>query len=341
MNWKLISVVALGGAQVMLSAVNIASKAYLRKTAKVKAVDIRPEEETEILRKAKDELEAYANLKKTEEKGMANLVDAWKKDTRYDDRKRDIYQALEDEVAQFKTSIGYETKKQAAIDTCENELAAFKESIEYDTKISELEGKISEARKAFEDKSKIADIWSDGSTTTFASEAKLQAEKEKNKIVAEAESKIKELKAQVDTKKKALEKVKQNDIQKLESQVLNEKTRLQKSTNAELDKLEKELATAKDEFSRDIAEMRTDADREAIRRHNENWETVKEQSFTDARRAADICEETPAHVRIAEWLGAKKVPRWVVAVLGILPLIPLGYLTGQYIALVANVICAM
>ena len=341
MNWKLISAVTLGGMQLALMAVNTASKAYLRKTAKVKAVELRPSDESEVYEMAKEELETYDILRKAEEKAMTAKLDSWKKEARYDDRKRDIYQTLNDEVEQFKTSISFEAKKQSAIDICENELNAFKQSIDYDLKVSDLEGEIAKAKKVFEDKSAIADIWSGDSTTTFASEAKLQAEKEKNKVIAEAEAKIKELKSQVETKQKALEKIKQSDIQKLESQVLNEKTRLQKITNAELNKLEKELTDAKADISREIAEARTDVERVAIKHHHDNQETVKEQKFSDARRAVDICDETPVHERLADWLNAKKVPKWFVGVVGMFPLIPLGYLIGKYIQLVVKVITVM
>lgn len=341
MNWKLICGVVLVGSHVAVSALEIAANRRLRKVAQQRAVEMRPASETEALKLAKDELKAYDKLKREEERVMNVRVDTWKREARYDDRKRDIYRNLEDGVNRFKESIDYDMQKQAATDLCENELKAFKESIDYDTKIGDLERTISEARSKYDADIRLCESYSGSSNSDVAATLKLDAEKAKNKAVNEAEAEIKKIKAEVEAKQKVLEKTKQNEIQKLESQVLNERTRLKKGSDAELDALEKELKAAKDDISRDIAASRTDADREAIRRHSANKETVKDQEFTDAKRAADIREETPRHEKLADWLKSKEVPKWLVVGLAAVPLIAVGYLCGQYVILVANVVKAM
>jgi len=340
MNWKLISLVALAGSHIAASAIEIASNRYYRKLAKLKAVDIRPAEASEMLQNAQDGIKAYRKLQERENGAMKMQMAEAKRTMRYDARKHDIYSGAEENLRQFKKSIQYEAKKKEFEAAAENEIAAFKSSLNYDSTIADLKKKISEANATCEAQMKsVSNVGADMSEA--AAEYKLQAEKAKNKIVNEAEARIKELTDKVSAEATRVNGVKQAEIQKLESQVLNEQTRLNNAAQEELKALEQELGKAKSDISAGIEKARTKDDLKAIEQFSANEDAVRNAAAADAERASDIYHNAAHYEKLAAWFKAHTVPKWCVAVMGTLPLIPLGYLTVRYVTLVVHVIAAM
>lgn len=340
MNWKLIA----AGTMVVINAgfgiLEIAADRHLKKTAKAKAMDIRPDDEIDAVNVANERLSAYKKLQEREQGVIKHKLETAKKTMRYDARKKEIYANLDSGLEQFKDSIGYDISRNAAIDNYDNGLAAFKESIDYDSNMSTYERMIKEAKDLYEEKKRVLDLAGDN-VSDATSTARMEIEKAKGKAVTEAETKIKALKDQVEAESKRLEKIKQSELQKLESQVLNEKTRLQKSMQKDLDILEDELRDARLEIAKDIEMSRTADDIDAIESYDRNKEVLHQQKLMDDQRAADIYESTPHHEKLASWLKKHQVPKWCVAVVGLLPLIPLGYLTFRYVGLVVNIIKVM
>ena len=340
MNWKLIA----AGSMVVINAgfglLELAADRHLKRVAKERATNIRPEDEMNAFKEANDKLSAYRKLQEREKGAINRQVETAKREMRYDARKKDIYDNINAGVEQFKNSIGYDMNKNRFMDDYDNGLSAFKESIDYDDKISDLEKAIKDAKDIYEEKKRVLDLAGDN-VSDATSTARMEIEKAKGKAVSEAETKIKALKDQVEAESKRLNKIKQEEIQKLEKQVLNEKTRLQNSAQKDLDILEDELRQAKMDIAKNVEAARSAEDIEAIESYDANKETISQQKIMDEQRATDIYESTPHHERLAEWLKKHQVPKWCVAVVGMLPLIPLGYLTFKYVGLVVDVIGAM
>lgn len=332
--------VALGVFNLGLYALDKVAAKHAKTRAAVKAIDIRTPEQAEAFKEARERCDIFKQMADRESREVNHRLKDWKEANEYNKRQAEITNAIEDGLDEFKKQIGYSDKIADLDEKFDVGVESFKKSIDYDSIKSKMEETAEEAKKHYEQQKAAFDLAGDDISDTTM-KLRHAAEEAMESKVKECKEKISALDKQLEAETDKLKKVKQEGIRNLEEKVSNEKIRLTKKQTKDLEKLDQELDSAKSDILKKVRKDRTNSEVAASDSHEDDLRVIREQKELDKKMAADILERMPKNVRIAEFLKAKKVPKWAVYILAILPAIPIGIILANYCQFVGGIIDAM
>lgn len=340
MKGSTVAFITLGVFNVGMAALQLAANKHAKAKAKVDAVSCRPEQAQAAFDEAKKRCDIFDNCKKKEELAVNKRLHDWKAANSFDEKKLDIVNSVKNGIENFKSSIGYSGEIDSIQAEFDAGLESFKASINYDTEKEALSQAIRDAKHHYEQQKVAFDIAGDDISDTTM-KLRHAAEEAMNTKVKEATAKIEALENQVKTETARLTKIKTDKTRVLEEKVAMEKIRLDKQSGKDLEKLHQDLDSAKNDILKKVQKERSKDEVLAASVHEEDIRTLRLQKEADADLAKDILESRPNYERIAEYLTSKKVPKAVVAIVGFLPMIPVGYLCSKYITFVSKVVMGM
>lgn len=343
MNWKAIALGTIGISSIILSYIDSAADKQLSKDAGKKAISDRSETTRRELNDAQKTIDLADEVSKRERKEINDQLNKWKKVNDYDDRLRSIHQKAVDELSEFKASINYYDRKQDIEDEAEDAIEAFKESIDYDYEIDELEEEIEDAKSLYKKHCKLYDIAGGGDDDVSDAVGELKkSEKEKmDSAVKKANEKISELKAKVSAEKSKIDRKKQSELRELEQELQSTKTRINKTETEETGLVKKEFEAAETQIREGVFAKRTQEEIAAQENYFMSKERLSRQKEIDAERAREFYTNTPKHEKWAAWLNENKCPKWFAVTVGVLPLVPAGYLISSYVGFLYRTVKAM
>ena len=332
--------VAMGVFNLGMYALDKAASHHAKTRSKVEAMNARTPEQVEAFTEARKRCDIYKAMSDREQKEVNHRIKDWKEAHEYNKRQADIMNAVEDGLDEFKAQIGYSEKMAEVDEKFEAGIESFKKSIDYDSIKDKMTETIEEAKKHYEQQKAAFDLAGDDISETTM-KLRHAAEEAMESKVKEAKEKIAALDKQLEAETDKLKKVKTESVRGLEEKVSAEKIRLSKKQANDLEKLDIDLENAKNDISKKVRKNRTNSEVTASASHEEDVRLIREQKELDSRMANDIFEKTPKNVRIAEYLKAKKFPKWGVYILALLPAIPVGVLAYNYCSFVGSVLNAM
>ena len=342
MDWKLISLGSIGLFAFLINAISQISNQQYSIDANEKAVAMHTDEIERELNEANNKISLVDALNKRENKEIQDEINSWKRLNNFESRKREVHRLCENEMVEFKDSINYYDKKQSIIDAADDELQAFKESIDFDYEVKTREKIIDEAKSLYKKKCKLYDVAaSDDSVSEDAGALKAKAKSAMDETVKDTKSEINELKNKVEAEKNKINRKKQNELRALEYELQSTKTRLNKQETEQINAIEKEFENAKKDIRQRVIAKRTDDEISALSEYDKFKDRLSDQKIADADCAMDIYNNTPAYNKIAAYLKSIKCPKWFVGLVGILPMVPAGYLFFGYAKFVMQTISAM
>lgn len=343
MNWKFISLVSLGFGSLIAGLISSAADAHLSKVSGDMAIEQRAEGVEEDLKWAHDNIEKADKITARERKEVLDGVRAWKREANYDEKIRDIHNGVMEELHEFRESINYNVRRQDIDDEFDDALESFKDSIDYDYEIDLANAEIRDAEAIYKKHCKKIENASDGDDAiSDALKDVKKSEKEKmDETVKEAKAKISSLKNKVSNEEARLNRKKQAAIRELDQELQATKTRLNKQEAEACKILNDGKMKAENDLRKSVTEKRTEEEQKILDWYDESRTIIDAQKRKDSELAKQIYETMPEHERWAGYFKANGVPKFFVATLGALPLIPAGYLVGRYVKFIWNMLKAM
>lgn len=343
MNWKLISLATAGFMGIAANYINEAANKHFLKISRERALMSISEETLDRLEKAKETVNLANEVATRERKAHSENMKTWKKEHNYDTRVRDIHQKTVEEMDEFKRSIGYFDRKQDIEDEYDDAVEAYKESVDYDYEVSLLEAEIEDAKNAYKKRCRKIEAATSGDDEISDALSDLKkSEKEKmDETVKEAKSKLSGMKNKLAAEESKLSRKKQQALRDLEGELQATKTKLEKIESEEMGKLYAEVNKYEEQSYESIEKLRSEKDKAALNEEDDALAFINSQKECDAKTATEIFENAPRYERWAEYLKAKECPRWLVAFVGALPLIPVGFAVEKYVKFVYHVVAAM
>lgn len=300
--------------------------------------------------KSTADISAYEEAKKAvalrndllaeEKKILAEQFAAWKKEKRIDAKKKDIYSQENRAIEDFKKTFGYKEAISELNQRKDESLEAFRISIDYDNRIEELEDVIKKAEEKWEEQKALFELADDDISDT-ATKLRHAAEDVKNNAVKQAKEEIAELKKKLDAEKDIWDKKLQKTTREYEEKIAREKTRLHGKAENALSDIDRECDQAYHELENKLHDTRTDAQSDAVAFYEDNKKLIKTHDEIDKLSALDIFQNTPIQERLAWWFNKHGWPKWLVAVVGMVPVIALNCLTSAYTDILVKTVKAM
>lgn len=330
MNLKLIAEVTTLGFACALKTVNfLAEKKFEKLRAMELAVAENSSEELAKYMAAKESLDLRDSVLARERKAFQEACKDYKKKTRFDAAKAELYSEADIGLKNFRASIGYQEKMAEIQKDMEDSLAAFKASVNYDASIEALDKEIEAATKKWEAQEKLFSDASDDISDT-ALKLKHAAEDAKNDAIRKAKEQKDILEQQLNREKATYEAKRKAAVREMEEKVAKEKRRLSEVAEKKVNELERKFDEFKEQTMADIQATRTEAEADCVLMANDNEELVAIQDSNDYSRALEITADTPAAERLGWWLKEHHWSKTGVAIVGALPVIPAGYLAYRY-----------
>lgn len=330
MNIKLIAEVSTLGFMCALKTVNFLAE---RKFEKLRAMELAvAENSSEELAKymaAKESLDLRDSVLAREKKAFQEACKDYKKRTRFDASKAELYSEVDVSLKNFRDSIGYQERMAEIQKDMEDSIAAFKASVNYDSSIEVLDKEIEAANKKWEAQEKLFASTDDDISDT-ALKLKHAAEDAKNDTIRKAKEQKDILEQQLNREKATYEAKRKAAVREMEEKVAKEKRRLSDLAEKRVNELERKYDEFKEQALTDIQATRTEAESDCILMANDNEELVAVQDSNDYSRALEITADTPAAERLGWWLKEHHWNKTSVAIVGALPVIPTGYLAYRY-----------
>ena len=343
MNWKLVTLGGAGLLTIAAGLINSAAQEYYHKVAREKALSGVSDEILKEVEEAKEVLDLADEVAERERKEIRDNIRSWKRQNNYDDRIRDAHQKAVEEMNDFKHSIDYFNRKQDIENSYEDALETFKESIDYDYEISLNEAKIEDAKALYKKRCKKIESasGSDSEISDALSDVK-KGEKEKMEdTVKEAKDNIARLKGKVLTEENRLKRKKEEELRKLESELQVTKSRLNKAETDACSVINAEMSKAEEKFREEAVGKRTEVEISAIDHCDECIKVIDDQKNDEEKNAWSIYENASTSEKWGTYLKSEHVPRWVVVLVGALPLIPVGFAVDKYVRFVYGIVKAM
>lgn len=343
MNWKFWSIMSLGFGSLCYGLISAAADRHLANSVDDMAIEQRAEGVDEDLKWANDNLKKADEITARERKEVFDAVKAWKKETNYDEQIRGIHDSHAEELRSFRETINYDIRRQDIDDEYEDALDSFKDSIDYDYEMDLANAEIKDAEDLYKKHCKrINDASGEDDDISDALKDVKKAEKEKmDEVVKEAKSKIKSLKNKVSNEEVRLNRKRQASIRELDAELQPTKLRLQKAEQEACKILTDEKAKIETEIRNNVTAKRSEEEQKILDWVDESQTVLDSQKQKDAALARDIYENTSESDKWAGYFKANGVPKFFVATLGALPLIPAGYLVGKYVKFIWDVLKAM
>ena len=134
---------------------------------------------------------------------------------------------------------------------------------------------------------------------------------------------------------------KNQDLRALESELTSAKSTISQKEKEALSAVNKERDKALEGIRESVHGKRTDAETDALNRRYSSQQYINDQKLQDTRNAVDIYRNAPTSEKWGKWFKANDVPKWFVATIGAIPLIPVGFLIERYVKFVFNTVRAM
>lgn len=330
MNSKLIAEVSTLGFMCALKTVNFLAE---RKFEKLRAMELAvAENSSEELAKymaAKESLDLRDSVLARERKAFQEACKDYKKKTRFDASKAELYSEVDVSLKNFKESMGYNERLSELKRDAEDAISAFKASVNYDTVMDSLDKEIEAANKKWEAQEKLFASTDDDISDT-ALKLKHAAEDAKNDTIRKAKEQKDILKKQLENEQARFDEKTKATVREMEEKIAKEKRRLGELAEKRVNELERKYDEFKDKTLADIQATRTEAEADCVLMANDNEELVAIQDSNDYSRALEITADTPAAERLGWWLKEHHWNKTSVAIVGSLPVIPAGYLAYRY-----------
>ena len=343
MNWKLVTVGA--GCLVGLAAqlINESANKHYKKITEQKAQESVSEETKNEIKNAREMLKTADDVAKREHKQIYDGIRSWKREKDYDLRLQEARDLKVSELEDQKLAINYYVRKNEIEETYETELESFKESIDFDYEIDLNEGIIEDAEEAYEKRcKKIKDVsGSDEEISDALKDLKKNEKEKRDETVKEAKARIAELKQKVNAEENRLNRKRQAELRTLEGELQPTKLRLEKAETEACNQINSERMKAEEEIRASVKSKRTRKEQLAIDNQDECAKFLEEQKNEEDKNAWLLYEEACTSEKWGAYLKEVKCPRWIVAFVGALPLIPVGFAIEKYVKFVVNVIRAM
>lgn len=317
-----------------------ANRQYLNEKAAEIVQDEKCQDDILAYNAAKEAISTRDAVLKREKSELKTLFDAWKKENRIEQRKKELYFAEDQAIREFKDTFGYdeaildlEQKKQESID-------AFKTSIDFDEKLDELKEAITDAEKKWKEQESLF-ASTDDSLSEVASKLKHAAEDAKDATIKAAKEKISELEKKLEAEENVWDKKIQKTRREYEEKINSEKNRLSAKTKKALSGIDEEVDLAYKDLTHQIQEKRTDEEFDAVTFYEDNRKLVKTHDDIDSLKAYDIFQNTPLPERLAWWFTEHKWPKWSVVGGGIIPVVAIDLLIFDYCKFLTSIVKAM
>ena len=343
MNWKLISLISLGFGSMVAGMISAAADRHMANAVDEMAIDQRDAGVEEDIAWAKDNIRKADEITARERKEVFEGVRSWKRANRYDEQMGEIHCTYLTGLREYKDSIDYDSRRQEIEDEFEDSLDAFKESIDYDYEIDLANAEIKDAESLYKKRCNKIDIVS-GSDDEISDALKdiKKSEKEKmNETIKEAKDKISALKNKVSVEEVKLNRKKQAAIRELEQELNGRKNVLQKEENESMKVLTTECEKVTNELRDSVTKKRSEEDQKILDRLDESHTIIDSQTRKDAELAKELYENATESEKWAGYFKANGVPKFFIAIVGTLPLIPAGFIIWKYTKFVYNVVTAM
>lgn len=340
MNWNYCT---LGGSIIigcLANWINNAANASYRKNALAMAEAARSNETLEKIKECEKTISLANDVTDREAQEVGKEIMKWELSTGYNSKVRDIHDAAKNELVLLEDSINYETRKDEIERIAEDALEDAKDSIDYDNMMALYNGKINSANSKYKQKVSFYDLAGDDNDD-MVSELKKIEKKKMQETVDNAKSKKAELNAKLDKEKSRIMRQKNSDIRALEAELSPGKSAISQKERESLDVLNKERNAVLCDIRKTVTEKRTDAEIQAL---NNKWDSQKyidNQRFQDTKNSVDIYRNASTSEKWGKYMKENDVPRWFVATVAILPLIPAGFLLEKYLKFVVGTIKAM
>lgn len=330
MNIKLIAEVSTLGFMCALKTINIlAERKFERTRALELAVAENSSEELAKYMKAKEDLDLRDSVLARERKAFQEACHEYKKKTRFDKTKAELYSEVDVSLKNFKDSMGYSDRLAEIKKDAEDAISAFKASVNYDASIDALDREIEAANKKWEAQEKLFASTDDAISDT-ALKLKHAAEDAKNDAIRKAKEQKDILEKQLANEQAKFDAQTKSAVREMEEKIAKEKRRLSELAEKRVNELEHKYDEFKEKTLADIQATRTEVEADSILMANDNEELVSIQDSNDYSRSLEITADTPAAERLGWWLKEHHWNKTGVAIIGALPVIPAGYLAYRY-----------
>lgn len=343
MNWKFISLITLGFGSLMYGLISSAADKHLADNVDDMAAEMRDEETREDLKWAENNLKEADKITARERKEICDGIRKWKQSTDYDSRMREVHATATDGIREFKESINYEARRQDIDDEYEDSLDNFKDSIDYDYEIDLCNAEIQDAESTYKKHCRRLELAGSGDDdiSDALKDVKKNEKDKMNEVIKEAKGKISALKNKVSVEEQRLGRKKQAAIRELDLEVQPTKLRLQKEEQAACKLLEDEKAKAEFELRGEVIKKRTEEEQKVLDWVDESKTIMEAQTKKEYELAQKIYSEATESQKWAGYFKDKGVTKFTVGAVGVLPLVPVGYLVWKYVRFVTDVIRAM
>ena len=343
MNWKVVTIGAGCLAAAAVKLINDAANKHYRNVSEAKAKNDISSDTIGEIQDAEDMLKMAEDVTKREHKEIYDGIKNWKRDQDYDFRIKGARDFKVSELENQKLAINYYVRKNEIDEAHDSELEAFKESIDFDYEMDLNEGIIEDAEEAYKNRCRKIEKASGGDNDISDALRDLKnTEKEKrDAAIKDAKAKIAELKQKVGAEETRLNRKRQAELKTLESELQPIKLRLEKEETEVCNKINAERMKAEEDIRAAVKSKRTKKEQIAIDSQDEYRRYLDDQKSIEEQHALAIYESASISEKWGVYLKNAKCPRWVVAFLGALPLVPVGFAIERYVKFIFDVIKAM
>lgn len=340
MNWTYFSFGASIFCGILANWINESANAAYKKNAAVMAEGMRSQETEAKISECKETIKLADNVSSRESKEISSELAKWETKTGYKDQVNKIHADAVTELNNHKENIDYFNRKADIEQTAEDALEEAKESLGYDVYMHSYNRKISNAKTNCKRKIDLLGVAGDDDDDVI-SELKKIEKKKMQEIVDDAESKKAELNEKLQREESKINRQKNQDLRALESELTSAKSTISQKEKEALSAVNKERDKALEGIRESVHGKRTDAETDALNRRYSSQQYINDQKLQDTRNAVDIYRNAPTSEKWGKWFKANDVPKWFVATIGAIPLIPVGFLIERYVKFVFNTVRAM
>lgn len=340
MNWTYFSLGTSIFVGCLANWINESANAAYRKNAAAIAEGMKSEETLNQLKAAESTVKLADEVTARESREISKELATWDIKNDYNTRINEIHKSSLNEIDTLKESINYYARKDEIENTAETAIEDFKEDISYDEMMALYNGKISSATSSYKRKAKLYDLAGSDDDDTV-SELKKIEKKKMEEVIEEVKAKKSELNVKLEKEQNRINRQKNNDLRALEAEVNPGKNAIMQKEREATALITKERDAALNSIRENVHSKRSESEIKAL---NEKWNSQKfidDQKISDTRNALDVYRNASTSDKWGAWLKANDVPKWLVALIAALPLIPAGFIVERYFKFVINTIKAM
>ena len=320
----------------LISSTSVSADKY----ADILICNARTPETMEVLNSVNRAESAAEMVRSAEAAKKSSQIAQWKLESGYISKMDALVASKNDEIKAIKTEFGYDSKLNAITEKAEKDISRLKDGMNYDSRVKELNGRIDDAKRAYDLQKNSLRIACKDDDNVF-NQLKQTAKKVKTEAINNAKQSLDNLEKRFNEQKIAIESRKDADIQRLKSD-------FERSTDSIKAKYDKDISKLHDELNREINRVNTQAVTErspyAVEtlKKAEDLQTKADGIFAEeGRKKANIVANMSKTQKTALCLVDKGVPRPVVAIVMSIPLVLAALGIWKYITACADVLKSM